>query len=34
LGDLSHGLAVVQAGGHDALAKIEGCRFHGGYYTA
>ena len=29
LGDLSHGLAVLQAGRHDSLAKVYGCRFHG-----
>jgi hypothetical protein len=29
LGDLSHGLAVLQACRHDSFAKIDGCRFHG-----
>jgi len=28
LGDLSHGLAVLQACRHDSLAKVYGCRFH------
>ncbi len=29
LGDLPHGLVVLQAGHHDSLAKVYGCRFHG-----
>ena len=29
LGDLSHGLAVLQACRHDSLAKVYGCGFHG-----
>jgi hypothetical protein len=31
---LSHGLAVFQACGYDAFAKIYGCWFHGHYYTS
>ena len=29
LGNLSHGLAVLQACRHDSLAKVYGCGFHG-----
>ena len=29
LGDLSHGLALLQACCHDSFAQVYGCRFHG-----